>query len=490
MITVAPTEVRRATIVTEQPATAAQKSGDPDETGASATPDPADPTPPKPRRDKHLYQIDLVRLVTFAGVILDHVILGIATQVNVAAGGVGLLLRYTRYSFFALTGFVLTYQYRHRDLRARTFWRRRYKLIGLPFLVWSLFYWVYGRYETGGVDALQGIFATTGDMTLALKSIAYDLITGNAWYHLYFLSVSMQIYAVFPGVLWLLKRTWGRHRYLLAVSGAFQALMMYLMVRPPLPFFRHGLQGEVWSHLVVTIIPYQFFVLAGCVAAMHYEAFQGFMVRWRWAILAAGAVTITATLVYYTHDVESGESIFRATNVFMLHNSFAYIAIILILYVLGTMWQDRRRAGSVTDTVMRTAADRSFGIYLAHALALAALEPTIHKYIDLPPGLLITVSFIATVALTVFIVEVLRRSPISLITTGRNRIDWRSQNPVRSAVVGVAAVLLGLVLRGVFTMQAGTLVAATGALLIVSAAVVFRHQWANRGHNLYTEIPV
>ena len=31
----------------------------------------------QPRRDKHLYQIDLVRLVTFGGVILDHVMIGI-----------------------------------------------------------------------------------------------------------------------------------------------------------------------------------------------------------------------------------------------------------------------------------------------------------------------------------------------------------------------------------------------------------------------------
>ncbi|WP_262365565.1 acyltransferase [Gordonia sp. OPL2] len=438
-------------------------------------------------RDKHLHQIDFVRLVTFAGVIADHVILGIATPTNVAAGGVGIFLRYTRYSFFALTGFVLTYQYRHRELRPVQFWRRRYTLIGLPFVVWSLFYWVYGRYEGGGFGGLRDLVDSVSDVGLSAKSIAYDLITGNAWYHLYFLSVSMQIYAVFPAMLWLLRKTWGAHRYLLTASFAIQMTLLYIMVHPPLPFLTHGPQEVLMRHLVVTILPYQFFILAGGVAAMHYEAFQAFMIRWRWTFLTLGTAVITGTLVYYLHDVDSGEPIVRATNVFMAHNSFAYVAIILMLYSLGTMWQDRRRPGSIADTVMRTAADRSFGIYLAHALALAELEPTIHQHLDSSPGLLIVVSFVATVALTVFVVEVLRRSPISLITTGRSTIDWRSQNPVHSVLTGMAAVAIGIIVRDAMGVPAGDLLAAAGALLIVSAGVVAAKQWTHRDQPLYAE---
>ena len=108
---------------------------------ASATPVPdpvstgpvGGPVVAKPKRNGHLYQIDLVRLVTFAAVIFDHVILGLMSATAVVAGGVGLLCRYTRYSFFALTGFVQTYQYRDRELKPVDYWRRRYKLIGLPF---------------------------------------------------------------------------------------------------------------------------------------------------------------------------------------------------------------------------------------------------------------------------------------------------------------------------------------------------------------------
>jgi len=452
---------------------------DPEPTGSSVDPDAA---APKPKRGGHLYQIDFVRLVTFAAVILDHVILGLMSATAVVAGGVGLLCRYTRYSFFALTGFVQTYQYRDRELKPVDYWRRRYKLIGLPFLVWSLFYWGYTRYRRGGIDALTDIFNSWSSIGTALKSITYDLITGHAFYHMYFMSVSMQIYLVFPAVLWVLKRTWGYHRYLLAISFAFHAWLIWRMMLPPLEFFQSGLPGKLWSHLTITLLPYQFFILAGCVAAMHLEAFQAFMIRWRVHLIAAGLVVVGITLWWYNTAYHEGrgnvmhgtefDRMFRATNVFSIYNIAAFIAIIVILYCLGTIWQQRRTKGSLADTFMAKAADRSYGIYLAHALALAELMRFLREHPDGPLWPKIIITYIVTCALTVFVVEVLRRSPISLITTGRSTIDWREQKEVRSAAVAVGAIVLGIVLRYGFEMVVGQLITGTGLLLLVSAAVV------------------
>jgi peptidoglycan/LPS O-acetylase OafA/YrhL len=424
------------------------------------------------RRDKHLHQIDLFRLVTFGGVILDHVILNLVAITNVAGHGMGLLLRYTRYGFFGLTGFVLAYQYRSRDLHAPTFWRRRFKLVGLPFVTWSLFYWLYGRFKRGELD---DAFASAGALVGSAKSVTYDLVTGNAWGHLYFLSVSMQIYAVFPLMLWLLRRTWGYHRYLLAVSFAFQATVMLAMVRPVPEFFADGLANTFWRNMSITLIPYQFFVLAGAMAALHLDAFTRLMVRWRVLLIAVGSAVIAGTLVYYTQVLEQGEPMDRATNVFMFHNVFAFISIIVILYCLGTWWQERRTPGSGADRFLKTASDRSFGIYLAHALALNALSPAA-KTPDIPTLPRVLLTYAVTVALTVFIVEALRRSPISLITTGRERIDWRTQNPKKSMIAGAAGIALGVVVHYGFGFWVGDVMTATGLLLIVSAVVVARLQ--------------
>ncbi|EGD53419.1 acyltransferase [Gordonia neofelifaecis] len=449
---------------------------------AATTADSDGPVVEKKKKDGHLYQIDFVRLFTFGGVILDHVILGLAPAAAMAAQGVGLLLRYTRYCFFALTGFVLTYQYRNRDLHAPTFWRRRYKLIGLPFLMWSLFYWTNRHYQQGGWEAIRDIFTDGTTERLALKSLVYDLITGNAAYHLYFLSVSMQIYLVFPAVLWVLKRTWGYHRYLLAASLTFHIWLLFHMVRPPLSFFESGVPGLIWRYLGVTLFPYQFFILAGCLAAYHYEAFGAFMRRFRRPLVLLALVTIIVTLVYFVYNVDHGEEMFRATNVFMVHNSFAFVAIIVILYILGTVWQDRRRSGSVADNFMRTAADRSFGIYLAHVIVLSTVLETSRAHLDAPLWLNILLTYVVTVLGTVYLVEVLRRSPISLITTGRERIDWRIQRWGRSSFVAVLGCGLGFAIYETVNTQLGVLVTGTSALLLLSAVVVGVKQ-SNAAHD-------
>ena len=437
-------------------------------------------TPPQPvrTRDNHLHQIDLVRLVTFAGVILDHVMMGPAAPQNSSAvGGVEVFLRYTRYGFFALTGFVLTYQYRHRELQVAPFLRRRFKLIGLPFVVWSIFYWLYGHYLGGGLTNIANTVRSAHDAALAGKSLVYDLITGTAWYHLYFLSVSMQIYLVFPVALWVLRRTWGRHRYLLAASFAVHAVLLLMMVRPQHGIFTHGVVGLVWRHLEVTIFPYQFFILSGAIAAMHFEAFQAVARRWRVQVFAVGLVVVAATLGYFLWLVHHGEPMFRATNVFMLHNTFAYAAIIAMLYCVGTLWQERRTPGSVAARFMRTAADRSFGIYLAHAIALDVVQRYIVVDLHTNSAIVIVVDYLATVAVTILLVEALRRSPLSLVTTGRSMIDPAAQTLSRSAPAGLVAVVVGLSLRYTVAPIAGTAILGAGALLLVSAAwVVWRRR--------------
>ncbi|GAB17183.1 hypothetical protein GOEFS_021_00100 [Gordonia effusa NBRC 100432] len=444
------------------------------EKDTESTPAPAPPksdSPPK-RRDKHLYQLDLVRLVTFAAVILDHVMLGVIPLTNVAAGGIEIFLRYSRYSFFALTGFVLGYQYRNRDLDAVTFWRRRFKLIGIPYVAWTLFYWVYSRYRVGGWDNVWNTIDSGEHLIVTAKSLAYDLATGNAWYHLYFLFVSMQIYLVFPAVLWVLKRTWGYHRYLLLVSGAFHAVLLFGMLRPPLGVLQHGPQGEIWSHLLVTILPYQFFVLSGCVAALHFEAFHAFLKRYRLASFAIGVSVMAATLGYYLYRIDSGEEMFRATNVFVLHNAFAYIAIIVILYGLGSIWQERRNPGSIADRFLKTAADRSFGIYLAHGLALEELMDIVHAHPTWQVWPTMFLTYLGTAILTVFIVEVLRRSPISLMTTGREALAADGQRPWRLIGVGLTGMVIGVAIRLVFDLRVGDLTALVGAVLIATAGWV------------------
>ena len=88
---------------------------------------------------------------------------------------------------------------------ARRFYRRRLLYILVPYLVWSLFYWVYGRLvhpETGPKSVQEALLA---------------LFTGEVYYHLYFIVVMVQFYLLLP----LLIRAFRRFGGLTVVSFSF-----------------------------------------------------------------------------------------------------------------------------------------------------------------------------------------------------------------------------------------------------------------------------
>ncbi|MCA1837181.1 MAG: acyltransferase, partial [Actinobacteria bacterium] len=160
----------------------------------------------------HIYAVDLVRVLTFACVIAVHTVATINPADSVPAGGAAMLLHFTREAFFALTAFVLVHRYRNR-LRLRPFWRRRFLLVGVPYVIWSVIY--------SGLP----LITTPLPPTAALIQLARNLLTGTAWYHLYFLVVTMQFYLLFPLFLRLLRASAGRRGgqcALLVIGAALQ----------------------------------------------------------------------------------------------------------------------------------------------------------------------------------------------------------------------------------------------------------------------------
>ena len=92
----------------------------------------------------HLDQVDLFRVLTFAAVVAVHSFAFTNPPDSHVANGFAVVLHFTREAFFFLTGFVLVHAQRDRTLQVRRFWARRLRLIGIPYLVWSVLYWAFG----------------------------------------------------------------------------------------------------------------------------------------------------------------------------------------------------------------------------------------------------------------------------------------------------------------------------------------------------------
>ncbi|GAB2731999.1 acyltransferase [Salinifilum aidingensis] len=357
----------------------------------------------------YLYQIDLFRLLTFAAVILVHTLSAVAMLPLWPGQLAQTLLHFTREAFFALTGFVLTYQALRRPLPAATFWRKRFPLVAGPYVVWTVVYWFVATWPVRDE-------VTFGEAVFG--GLLPGVVTGSGWYHLYFLLVTLQVYLVFPALVGLLRATAGGHRWVLLISLAAQVGVAWCVIAAP--FARW-----LWDNVDVTVLGYQFYTVLGAVAAMHFDAWHAWVRRHGLWFGVAFLAALAWAIGSYSAVVARGESPVLASNVFQPFAIPYFVAVIAALYAVGAWWAARRRPGGAASRVVDYASDRSFGIFLAHPLVLVVLvfpARALAGVIGVVPATALL--YLATVLGTVVLADVLRRLPGSKVLTGRPRVPW------------------------------------------------------------------
>jgi peptidoglycan/LPS O-acetylase OafA/YrhL len=354
---------------------------------------------------QHLHYVDLVRVLTVALVIAVHLLGQEQLPPTLAAGALLAVGHVSREVFFLLTAFVLVYTYRNRPVRPLSFWRRRFLYVGVPYVAWSLIYFLADNAQLDPVSS-------------ALLTFGQSLLDGAARYHLYFLLVSMQIYLVFPLIRALLNATRRHHMVLLGLACAYQ-IFVYLAVQRG---FWFG-QPDPW------LTSYLGFVLAGGIAAWHTEA----LVAWTRArmrrVFTGCLVTIGIGLAVFFGEVFiGGQNPLVASDVFQPVTVIESVGVAWAFLALGLRWQDRgRRAGKL----VHAGADASFGIYLAHPLliqglfigtsaigltSLAQRAPTVAVLVEMV--VFVPLLYLAAGLLAVW----LRHTPFSLALAGRARV--------------------------------------------------------------------
>ncbi|MCU1529786.1 MAG: hypothetical protein JWP75_3549 [Frondihabitans sp.] len=368
-----------------------------------------------PRR-KHLYEVDILRILTFACVIAVHTVSHAASSGDLVQNGFLVLVHFTREVFFALTAFVLVYSFQMKPRPLRQFWPRRFLLVGVPYVTWSAIYvfasWIRNPSSANGYELLGSYW--------------HDLYTGTAWYHLYFLLVTMQVYLLLPALVWLVARTRRHHWILLWAALIFQLLITasYLYAPQFTQPWNEYKNIEFWSYL--------FMIVAGAVAADHRVAFLTWIRQHRalsgWLALAGAALSIGV----YVFNLSLGFSPVKASTALQPVTIVWSVPVILGFLALGTKWADQRVAGSRMARLVDTASDRSFGIFLAHPFLIWLLLLAGGGWLarTIPSPWLSFVLYALVVVCTVALIEVVRRTPLSLPLTGR---PYTSRRAARAA---------------------------------------------------------
>jgi peptidoglycan/LPS O-acetylase OafA/YrhL len=365
---------------------------------------------------QRLDQVDAMRPMKQAGVISTHVLTYfVPAAASVSTGAVMLLTHFSREGFFFISACMLTYAYMDLDKGGlRRFYGRRLVAVLVPYLCWSVIYFLYllptAHYASAGA---------------ALEKFAEELATG--YYQLYFLIIIMQYYLVFPLLVMFLRRTRDHHGAVVVIAALGHVALMTLLHWTIVPVLRTG-----W---IEEFMPYAFYLLSGSIAAFHLNAVNEWLVRHvRLVITLTVVAALGAEAVYFlaaegvTTALGSGNDPFQPS---VIPFDFGAIA---CLYLLGVALVKPGRSRRLRAAV-RAGSDNSYGVYLAQMLFINALIWVGWAKLDsvvwwpLLCAATVVLVFLAAVALT----SILARTPLAVPLTGRQQQTWATWWPRSTA---------------------------------------------------------
>jgi peptidoglycan/LPS O-acetylase OafA/YrhL len=358
----------------------------------------------EPRSSRHLWDIDLIRLMTFTAVISVHSLAFTQQPANEVAAAFMMLLQFGREVFFAITGFVLVYSAIGKPVRALSFWRKRIPYVAVPYIVWSSIY--FGQKV---ITSNSGVWDW--------GTFGHDLIYGGAEYHLYFLVVTLQLYVVFPFILRFVRATAAHAGAILIVVGLANLAWLGCL--------QYGhFHGWVFARAYELLPTYTVYVLAGAYGALHRERIQAFLVSHLRALLgvAAGATAVAFSIYGY----QLGWMPARGANAVTQPAEFlCCVAAVIVMGAIAQRWVSRGKKGLAA---VKIGSEISFGVYLSHPLVLQVLlDHGLGSGNQSIPSPLATVLglFGAIVGASALCLAV-RRTPLALLLIGRPRARTRA----------------------------------------------------------------
>ena len=378
-------------------------------------------------RRPHIVAFDLIRLIIMVFVVGVHTLAFGGGAVTVVLGAITTVFHTSRELFFLLTALVLGYNYGPlQNVSWPRFWRRRYWLIVPAYATWSLVYFL----ADGDVHRSPAVL---------LSAFCRDLLDAGARYHLYFLLVTMQVYALFPAIRWLLRKTSRHHALLFAAAWAYQ---LALTAAIQYHWVRGGILGG-WLNGAprIWMASYLLYIVGGAIVGWHFERVCEVTRRYAsgaTVTLAAGTGVATGVGAYLAQVYAWGATPDAASAVFQPVVVVEALCLGWALLAGGLLWSDR---GAPGRPFFAAGAASSFGIYLAHPLVLQFVLwlASLSGFLGLvrssgagPEVLVLLGLFLPVVYAGAWVIaSAARRTPLSLVLTGR---EWsRQEKPLELA---------------------------------------------------------
>jgi len=299
-----------------------------------------------------LWELDIVRAVAIAAVLLIHGTSSSRMDLPLGSRSSTFYFAINNLSIFAvpvfifLSGLVLFYSYSDTWTVRRTpgFYRKRLQFILIPYLIWSVFYYIYNQW-----------LDPTVKIHFSLSQFADLLPWGLAAYHLYFMVIIMQMYALFPLLISLVKlwRPLGRYLWLFGILVQAGYFVYRQFEDTPLQY------GD---RLFITY--FAVFCIGGSIG-MHYERFVGWLNRNIWWMTAAAA---SVGLVYLLITLQAFRGMrVEAWEYELMFNLYPTLVAMALIWIGRHCVENAPRLTAVLSSFGAA----SFGIYFTHVALMS-----------------------------------------------------------------------------------------------------------------------
>jgi surface polysaccharide O-acyltransferase-like enzyme len=342
---------------------------------------------------RKIYEGDFIKGVAIFGVILIHVTaFSLRTTQPLTEGGLLFAMnqmgRFSVPVFFMLSGLFLFYRYFGEEaFPTGTFYKRRLLYILVPYLLWSLFYLIYGR------------LAHPDSVPRSLKETLGALFTGEVYYHLYYIVVMVQFYLLLP----LLIRAFRRFGGLTVVSFAFLVSLAansttWWEVHSRLPWM------IPYSENVMRLFPvWLFYFCLGGWFGLNIKTVREWL----------GKIPLAAILLF-----------FGSTGLFMLLDAFlrkemGFFQISVLAYSVASLLLWFRLAEKWRGSWVSLLGRHSFGLYLIHPLILNLLSKITPVFLTPASWAEFAFMLVGVMGLSLGVAALIRRLPYSFLFTGK-----------------------------------------------------------------------
>ncbi len=331
------------------------------------------------QKSSYNFAVDVLRIVAITAVVGIHTTTKVleATHYNIAAEFITLFfnqsLRFAVPLFFLISGFVLELNYRELFHYSTYFKRRAARLI-IPYLFWSLFYWV-------------GIF----HYPLFSINFLFALLVGSASYQLYFIPTLIIFYALFPLF----------HRYYSFIKNKLFLVVIIISEIFLLGYDYYIHRFSLADPLRVSLLNLGIFIL-GMIASHHETSILSFFKKYslalKWSLLLLPLfLTIQSGYLYLTTH--------RLDAIYSQYHPFVYCYTLLlsvVLFSIFTRWEPLRKKVLLLSKL-------SFFVFFVHIAFLYLFWNTLGRNLlqSLPENILFDILynlfFFVTVAILSFL---------------------------------------------------------------------------------------